>query len=105
MKSAGLRSRILSVLVVSITILATVAAPTPAAQDAPSMTPEARAARIERELLPGIIIPGRPLTGLSLAERMAALKVPGVSVAVINDGKIEWAKGYRRPARRGRRLR
>jgi CubicO group peptidase (beta-lactamase class C family) len=25
---------------------------------------------------------------------MAALKVPGASVAVINDGAIEWAKGY-----------
>lgn len=31
---------------------------------------------------------------VTLAERMAALHVPGVSVAVINDGAIEWAKGY-----------
>ncbi len=94
MKSTRLRHRMLSALVVSITILATGPAPSPAAQDASSMTPQARAARIEGQLLPGIIIPGRPLTGLSLAERMAALKIPGASIAVINDGKIEWAKGY-----------
>jgi CubicO group peptidase (beta-lactamase class C family) len=25
---------------------------------------------------------------------MAALKTPGVSIAVINDGRIEWARGY-----------
>ncbi|MBE0664815.1 MAG: beta-lactamase family protein, partial [Candidatus Aminicenantes bacterium] len=31
---------------------------------------------------------------LTLAERMAFLKVPGVSIAVINHNQIEWAKGY-----------
>ena len=56
--------------------------------------PEARAARVEKSLLPGIVIAGRPIPVKALAERMAALKTPGVSVAVINDGKIEWAKGY-----------
>jgi CubicO group peptidase (beta-lactamase class C family) len=30
----------------------------------------------------------------TLSERMAALKVPGVSIAVINGDRIEWAKGY-----------
>ncbi len=30
----------------------------------------------------------------ALAERMAHYKIPGVSIAVINDFKIEWAKGY-----------
>jgi len=55
---------------------------------------EARAERVERGLSPGIVIAGRPLPANSLADRMAALKVPGVSIAVINDGVIEWAKGY-----------
>jgi len=31
---------------------------------------------------------------LTLAERMEYYKVPGVSIAVINDFQIEWAKGY-----------
>jgi len=30
----------------------------------------------------------------SLVERMAFYKVPGVSLAVIRDGRIEWSKGY-----------
>lgn len=30
----------------------------------------------------------------TLSKRMAHYKVPGVSIAVINDNKIEWAKGY-----------
>ena len=59
-----------------------------------SGSPEARAAKVEKGLLPGIVIAGRPLPAKALAERMAALKTPGVSVAVINGGVIEWAKGY-----------
>ncbi len=31
---------------------------------------------------------------MKLAERMAHHKVPGLSVAVINDGKLEWTRGY-----------
>jgi len=31
---------------------------------------------------------------LMLTERMEYYKVPGVSIAIINDFKIEWAKGY-----------
>lgn len=31
---------------------------------------------------------------LSLAQRMSDLRVPGVSIAVIQDGAIEWARGY-----------
>ena len=59
-----------------------------------SASPEERAARVEQGLLPGIAIAGRPLPAKPLAERMTALKTPGVSVAVINGGVIEWAKGY-----------
>ena len=31
---------------------------------------------------------------MELTERMAYYKVPGVSIAIINDYQIEWAKGY-----------
>lgn len=54
----------------------------------------ARIDRVESGLLPGIVIAGRPVPQNALADRMAALKVPGVSVAVVNDGAVEWAKGY-----------
>src|SRR5207302_1467056 len=31
---------------------------------------------------------------MKLADRLAYYRVPGVSVAVINNGKLEWAKGF-----------
>ena len=54
------------------------------------------AARIER-VENGLIPPqpkGQPQKPVSLAERMKQLGVPGVSVAVIDEGRIAWAKGY-----------
>ncbi|HEX4948682.1 MAG TPA: serine hydrolase [Blastocatellia bacterium] len=52
-----------------------------------------RVQRVENGLLPGVVIKGQ-VTTMKLADRMAHYKVPGVSVAVINNGKLEWAKGY-----------
>lgn len=53
-----------------------------------------RIARIENGLLPATILQGRPAPKASIAQRMAALQVPGASVAVIHNGAIEWARGY-----------
>ncbi len=53
---------------------------------------EARIKRVEEGLLPTVLIKGEP--GWRLQERMRYYKVPGVSIAVINDYKVEWAKGY-----------
>ncbi|HEX8338819.1 MAG TPA: serine hydrolase domain-containing protein, partial [Pyrinomonadaceae bacterium] len=61
----------------------------PAAQDAGT---DARRARVERGLLPPVLVKGAP--AWSLEERMRHYKVPGVSVAVIKDFKVEWARGY-----------
>jgi CubicO group peptidase (beta-lactamase class C family) len=61
---------------------------------APAPTVAERAGRVEQGLLPGIAIVGRPAPVRPLASRMADLKTPGVSVAVINNGVIEWARGY-----------
>ena len=48
---------------------------------------EARIQRIESGLLPGpgIVIAGRPWPEASLADRMGAFRVPGVSIAVFRD--------------------
>jgi CubicO group peptidase (beta-lactamase class C family) len=51
-----------------------------------------RIERVEKGLLPGVLIKGDP--AWSIQERMKHYKIPGVSVAVINNFKIEWAKGY-----------
>lgn len=62
----------------------------------PAYSPEveARIARITADILPPVVVdePSRPKA--SLATRMQALAVPGVSIAVINDGKLEWARGF-----------
>src|SRR5690349_2862772 len=52
----------------------------------------ARIERVERGLLPATPIKGEP--GWTIQERMKHYRVPGVSIAVINDYKVEWAKSY-----------
>ncbi len=63
-------------------------APTPVQQnDVPS-----RISRVERGLLPPVTVRGD--TGWTIEERMKHHKVPGMSVAVIKDFKVEWVKTY-----------
>ena len=50
--------------------------------------------RIENGLLKGVRIKGQPYEKMALADRMAEHKVPALSIAVIKDGRIEWAKAY-----------
>lgn len=52
-----------------------------------------RIKRVENGLLGPVAIKGTS-SAMKLADRMAYYKVPGVSVAVINNGAIEWARGY-----------
>lgn len=54
----------------------------------------ARIARIENGLLPAARIAGRTDEPWTLAARMTHYRVPGISIAVINDGRLEWARGY-----------
>ena len=81
---------------VPLVILAASAAPPSLRSSVPGeQTPlEARITRVESGLLPAFVIAGRPLPAKPLAQRMTDLKTPGVSVAVINNGAVEWAKGY-----------
>lgn len=53
-----------------------------------------RIARIENGLQPGMQITGDSTANYNIEERMRELGIPGVSIAVINNGKLEWAKGY-----------
>ena len=49
---------------------------------------------IENGLQPPYQVKGDSLKLFNLTDRMEHYKVPGVSIAVVNNGKIEWAKGY-----------
>jgi CubicO group peptidase (beta-lactamase class C family) len=53
-----------------------------------------RIARVEKGLVPPFAVQGRPAPSATIAQRMAELNVPGVSIAVINNGRIEWARAY-----------
>jgi CubicO group peptidase (beta-lactamase class C family) len=53
---------------------------------------ERRIQRIEHGLLVSYADP--PWKRMVIEERMAYYNVPGVSIAVINNNQIEWAKGY-----------
>src|SRR5215471_8162228 len=48
---------------------------------------------VQNGLLPPETGNGRPAE-MKLGARMAYYKIPGVSIAVINEGRIEWARGF-----------
>lgn len=55
---------------------------------------EYRIKKVENNLCSPIILGSNDSSFYSIAERMDFHKVPGFSVAIINNGKIEWCKGY-----------
>ena len=59
-----------------------------------SSTIEARIKRVENGLLPPTRIKGEAATGMKLPDRMQFYKAPAVSIAVINEGRMEWARAY-----------
>jgi len=69
---------------------------TPAPYATPAVSPEVaqRIQRVESGLVGGVIIKGDTKATHNLADRLKELNVPGVSVAVLHNGKIEWARGY-----------
>ena len=77
-----MKNRIFDVLVIAGIFISTSAS---AAEDF-------RIKQVEQGLLPiAATHPGRPA---SIADRMLAYGVPGLSIAVVDRGKIAWAKGY-----------
>jgi CubicO group peptidase (beta-lactamase class C family) len=66
------------------------------AQNAPVSSPEVeqRIQHVTTGLIGGVVIKGDEHATQTLANRMKELNVPGVSIAVIHDGKIEWARGF-----------
>ncbi len=55
---------------------------------------EQRIQHIQNAILPPVLTKGEPPAATKLVDRMAAVHVPGVSITVIRDGKIEWARGF-----------
>jgi CubicO group peptidase (beta-lactamase class C family) len=57
-------------------------------------TVELRIQRIQDGLLSPVLVQGESTQKTKLRDRMSALHVPGVSIAVIHDGQIDWARGF-----------
>lgn len=65
---------------------------TPTSPQTPDLA--ARIERVENGLLSPAVLKGEVPARMTLADRMKFYKTPGVSIAVINNGRIEWARGY-----------
>ena len=55
---------------------------------------EQRIRHLQDAILPAVLTKGEPLVSTKLADRMAELHVLGVSITVIHNGEIEWARGF-----------
>ncbi|MFY0592113.1 serine hydrolase [Roseivirga sp.] len=53
-----------------------------------------RIKRIENGLMPALQIKGETPPTYNVNERLKQLGIPGLSVAFVNNGKIEWARAY-----------
>jgi CubicO group peptidase (beta-lactamase class C family) len=69
--------------------LAVAVAQAPATKDA-----QARMEKVVACLPPPVEVKGEAVACVTLAQRMAELHVPGVSIAVVHNGAIEWAQGF-----------
>ena len=49
---------------------------------------------VENHLLKGLQIKGDSIEHYNIYDRMEHYKVPGVSIAIVKDGELRWAKGY-----------
>ncbi|CAB4864170.1 unannotated protein [freshwater metagenome] len=58
------------------------------------MSGSTRQHRVEHGLTAALQIAGRAVDRFSMPERMARYSVPGVAVAVVDDGEVAWAAGY-----------
>jgi CubicO group peptidase (beta-lactamase class C family) len=53
-----------------------------------------RISRIEHSIQPTLQIEGEEVPTYFIEDRLKELNIPGISIAVVNNGKLEWAKGY-----------
>ncbi len=65
-----------------------------AAAEAATAALQARINKVERGLSSRIVVKGSADQQMNLMDRMAYYQVPAVSIALINQGRVEWAKAY-----------
>ena len=55
---------------------------------------QARISRIENNIHPILQIEDEEVPTYSIEGRLKELRIPGLSIAVVTNGKVKWAKGY-----------
>lgn len=90
---AKTRLQIAAANLVALAALATLPSQASTQQGRPADVAD-RVARVEKGLIRPSHIAGQPVQRYTIEERLRSYRTPGVSVAVMHDGKIEWAKGY-----------
>jgi len=83
------RTLICGVLLVSITALAC-----SKSTKSEALSTTTRIEHVTASLRPPVQVVGRAPMRWSLAQRMAHYHVPGVSIALIDGGRISWARGF-----------
>lgn len=73
--------------------LALVSAPV-AAQRQPAACVPLKVCEVEQGLTSAVVLAGAPALRRTLAAEMRRLHVPGVSVAVLHGGTVQWSRGY-----------
>ena len=78
---------VMAALVISLFLMS------PAGSTTASTVDHAQIAAVETSLRPANPIAGEPVTR-TLSHRMSDLKVPGVSIAFLENGKVKWVRSY-----------
>ena len=60
----------------------------------PSQVPQADPVTLDTVILTVPIAPGKPPLAFTLGEMLRLYKVPGVSIAVVEENRLAWAKGF-----------
>jgi CubicO group peptidase (beta-lactamase class C family) len=76
---------------VAITLITVLSVPAFAATPAST---EENIRRLQDGIAPPVLVSGESPAMPSLSRRLTELNVPGVSVAVIHEGRLEWARGF-----------
>ncbi|MGQ0539775.1 MAG: serine hydrolase domain-containing protein, partial [Gemmatimonadaceae bacterium] len=83
-----------TILIGRLAMAAAALVPVPSAAQSRPRDVTDRIARVERGLMRPLAIAGAAVPRFTIEERMRVHRTPGVSVAVLHNGKIDWAKGY-----------
>jgi CubicO group peptidase (beta-lactamase class C family) len=82
-----------TILLLAVSFAQIASAPVVATR-AQSSSVEERIRRVENGLMFPVAIKGQSAKGMNILDRMKRYKAPGVSVAVIENSAIAWARGY-----------